>query len=133
LEGQLLAGASELPGAVAAAVVGQQGTHPDSVACKKLHGLMEESDGGFGLLVGQQTGEGHARVIVHGHMQGQQTGMLMLAAQAAIPTQRDLAESRHALDIHLFGRLHRRMDKVLVGRLERVIDANSWGFRVLLI
>ena len=43
---------------------------------EELHGRVQEADGGFGLLIGQHLGEGHARVIVDGHMQGQEAGML---------------------------------------------------------
>ena len=48
---------------------------------------LQEADGGFGLLIGQHLGEGHARVIVDGHVQGQEAGWLLLAAQPPIATQ----------------------------------------------
>jgi hypothetical protein len=40
-------------------------------------------------------------VVVNGYMQGQEAGMLLLAAQPAIAAQRDLSEARHALDIQV--------------------------------
>ena len=68
---------------------------------EELHGRVQEADGGFGLLIGQHLGEGHARVIVDGHMQGQEAWMFLLAAQPAIAAQLDLREARHALDIEM--------------------------------
>src|SRR5207248_1431297 len=45
--------------------------------------------------------KGHARVIVDGHVQGQEARMLAFAAQPAIAAQRDLAEAGHAFDIQV--------------------------------
>ena len=67
----------------------------------KNSGRGEESDGGFGLLIGQHLGEGQARVIVHGHMQRQEAGMFLLAPQASIAAQAHLGKARHALDIQV--------------------------------
>ena len=53
------------------------------------------------LLIGQHLGEGHARVVVDGHVQGQEARMFLLAAQPAIPAQTYLREARHALDIQM--------------------------------
>ena len=53
------------------------------------------------VLIGQHLGEGHARVVVDGHVQGQKARMTALTAQPAIAAQRDLAEARHALDIQV--------------------------------
>ena len=83
----LLAGLTELAGAVAGAVVGEQGAHADAVAGEELHRRVQEADGGLRLLIGQHLGKGHARVIVDGHMQGQEARMFLLAAQPAIAAQ----------------------------------------------
>jgi hypothetical protein len=53
------------------------------------------------FLIGQHLGEGHAGVIVDGHVQRQEAGMFLLAAQPAIAAQANLREARHALDIQM--------------------------------
>ena len=88
-------------GAVAGAVVGEQGAHADAVGERRSGGPRQESDSGFGLLIGQHLGEGQAGVIVDGHMQGQEAGMFVLAAQAAVAAQADLQEAGHAFDIEM--------------------------------
>ena len=80
----LLASVPELVGAIAGAVVGQQGAYADAVAWRRSRRReLQEADGGFGLLIGQHLGKGHARVIVDGHMQSQEAGMLA-ACRAAV-------------------------------------------------
>src|ERR1700677_657896 len=49
----LLAGHAELAGAVAGAVVGEQGANPDAVAGEEVHRRVQEADGGLGLLIGK--------------------------------------------------------------------------------
>ena len=68
---------------------------------EELDGRVQEADGGFGLLIGQHLGKGHAGVVVDGHMQGQEAGMLLFAAQPAIAAQGDVAEAGHAFDIQM--------------------------------
>ena len=68
---------------------------------KKSTAELQEADGGVSLLIGQHLGKGHARVVIDGHVQGQEAGVTALASQAAIAAQRDLAEARHALDIQV--------------------------------
>ena len=46
--------AAEPVGAIAAAVVGEQGADGDAVLGVEGDGVLQEGDGGFGLLVGQQ-------------------------------------------------------------------------------
>ncbi len=84
LESHLQASAAKLTRAITAAVVGEQGAHADAVAGEELDRRVEESDGSCGFLIGQHLGEGQAGVVVDGNVQGQETGMLALAAQAAI-------------------------------------------------
>src|SRR5277367_2348543 len=79
---------AELSRAVAGAVVGEQGAHADAVGGEEVGGGGEESDRGFGLLIGQHLGKGQAGVIVHGHMQSQEAGMFLLAPQASIDADR---------------------------------------------
>lgn len=98
---ELLAGEPEAVGAVTAAVVGEQGAHADAVGGEEGACLVEEGDGGFGLLVDEQLGKSHARVIVDGDMQGQRARMHALAAQPAIAAQHDLAEAGHSLDVQM--------------------------------
>ena len=92
---------AKLVRAVAAAVVGEQGAHHDAVTREELEGLVEEGDGGGGLLVGQHLGEGEAGVIVDSDVQGLKAGMLMLAATPAIGAQKDLLITGQALDIEV--------------------------------
>jgi len=82
-----LADLAKLAGTVAGAVVGEQCAHADAVAGEELHGRVQEADGGFSFLIGQHLCEGHARVIVHGHVQSQEAWVLLLAAQPSIATQ----------------------------------------------
>jgi len=52
-------------------------------------------------LIRQHLSEGHAGVIVHGHMQSQKAGTFALATQAAIAAQANLREAGHAFDIQV--------------------------------
>ena len=49
---------AELVRAIATSVVGEQATNADPVLRKKDQGLLEKSDGGGSLLIGQHLGEG---------------------------------------------------------------------------
>jgi len=97
----VLAGSAEAAGAIAGTVVGKQGANADAVAGKEVDGRVQEADGGFGLLIGEDLGEGHAGVIVDGHVQGDKAGMFAFATEPAIAAQADLRELRHALDIEM--------------------------------
>ena len=101
LKAHLLASAVELMGAITAAVVGEQGAHADAVASEEVDGFAQKSDGGVGFLIGQDLSEGHAGVIVDGDVQGLPTGMLVLAAAAAVAAPRDLLEAGQAFDIEM--------------------------------
>ena|SRR5579864_8009120 len=101
LEAQLLAGAAKLVGAIAAAIIGEQSAHADTVAGEELHRLAQKSDRGVGLLIGQDLGEGQARVIVDGNMQGLPTRMRAPTPTAAIAAPAYLLEAGHTLDIEV--------------------------------
>ena len=101
VELHLLAGVAELAGAVAGTVVGEQGADADAVAGEELDRRVQEADGGIGLLVGQHARKGHTGVIVNGHVQGQEAGMFLFAAQPPIAAQANLGEARHPLDIQV--------------------------------
>jgi len=47
----------------------------------------------MGLLIGEDLGEGHARVIVDGDVQGLPTRMFLLTTAAAIAAPNDLLEA----------------------------------------
>lgn len=98
---QAAAGLTELSGAVAAAVIGEQSAHPDAMAGEELPRMVQEGDGGLGLLVGQQLGKSQPGVIVDGDMQRLEAGMFALSAQASIAAQGDLGEAGHALDVQM--------------------------------
>jgi len=100
-DSELTTGMPELVGAVAAAVVGEQSAHREAVAGEELARILEKADGSFGFLIGEQLRKGQPGVIVHGHMQGQQAGMLALAAQPTVAAQRDFAEAGHTLDVQV--------------------------------
>src|SRR5271170_177833 len=100
-EAHLAASATELMGAIAAAIIGEQGANGDAVASEEVHGMLEKSDGGVGLLVREDASEGQARVVVDGDMQGLPTRVFMLTTAAAIAAPRDLLEAGHALDIEM--------------------------------
>ena len=101
LEEHSLAGVSELLGAVAGTVVGEQSAHTDAVGSEEGHRRAQEGASSFRLLIGQHLSKGHARVVVDGHMQSGEAGMLVLAAQAAIAAQGDLGKACHAFDIQV--------------------------------
>ncbi len=92
---------TELSGAVAGAVVGEQSAHADTVSGEEVGGGGEESDSGFGLLIGQHLGKGQARVIVHGDMQRPETRMFPLAPQASIAASANFRKASHAFDIQV--------------------------------
>src|SRR5678815_2019643 len=52
-EAHVLASVAELVRTITAAVVGKQSAHADAVASEKVNGILEEGDGGVGLLIGQ--------------------------------------------------------------------------------
>src|SRR6185437_7329571 len=68
LNAALEAGGAELAGAIAASVIGEQAANGDAVLGVEGDGSMQESDSGFGLLVGEHAGEGEAGVIINGDM-----------------------------------------------------------------
>ena len=70
------AGGSKLVGAIGASIVGEQGADLDAVALIEGEGVVQKADSGFGLLIGKHLGKGKARVVVDGHVQGLETGML---------------------------------------------------------
>ena len=100
-EAHLQTSLAKLVGAIAAAVIGEQGADDDAVASEKVNRILEEGDGGVGLLIGEDASEGQAGVIVDGDVQGLPTGMFVLTAAAAIAAPRDLLEAGHALDIEM--------------------------------
>jgi hypothetical protein len=51
--------------------------------------------------IGQQLGEGHPRVIVDGHMQGEKAAMHASAAQPAVAAQGNVGEAGHGFDIEM--------------------------------
>ena len=53
------------------------------------------------FLIGEDLSEGETRVIVDGDVQGLPSGMLVLAAAAAVGAPGDLLEAGHALDIEM--------------------------------
>ena len=100
-EAHLETSAAKLVRAIAAAVIGEQGANGDAMASEKVNGILEKGDGGGGLLIGEDAGEGQARVIVDGDVQGFPAGMLVLTAAAAVAAPGDLLEAGHALDIEM--------------------------------
>ena len=71
------------------------------MASEEVDGILEEGDGGVSLLIGEDAGEGDARVIVDGDVQGLPTRMFVLTTTATIATPNDLLEAGHALDIEM--------------------------------
>jgi len=98
---QGLTGVAKQVGAVAAAVVGEQGAHREAMPGEELARIVEEADGGLRFLVRQQLNKSHAGVVIDSHMEGQQAGMRTLAAQPSIAAQGDLGEAGHALDVQV--------------------------------
>jgi hypothetical protein len=88
-------------GAIAAAVIGEQGADGDAVASKEVNRIAEKGDGGVGLLIGEDAGEGHAGVVIDGDVQGFPSRVLVLTATAAVPAPGDLLEAGHALDVEM--------------------------------
>lgn len=60
---------AKLCGAVAGAVVGEQGANADAVGGEEIDGRVQEADSSLGLLVGQYLSEGQAGVVIDSHMQ----------------------------------------------------------------
>jgi hypothetical protein len=100
-EAHVKTNAVKLVGAIAAAVIGEQGAHGDAMASEEVNGILEKGNGGVGLLIGEDASEGQARVVVDGDMQGLPAGMLVLTAAAAVPAPADLLEAGHAFDIEM--------------------------------
>jgi hypothetical protein len=92
---------AKLVGATATAVIGEQGANGDAVASEEVNGIPKKGDGGMGLLIGEDLGEGHARVIVDGDVQGLPTRMFLLTTAAAIAAPNDLLEAGQALDVEM--------------------------------
>jgi len=89
VDAELEAGGAELAGAIAGAVVGEQAADGDTVLGVEGDGGVQESDGGWALLVGQHAGEGEARVIVDGDVQSLPAGELRATAPAPVATKGD--------------------------------------------
>ena|ERR1035438_2973845 len=88
-------------GAIAAAVIGEQSADDDAVASEEVNRVPEEGDGGVSLLIGEDAGEGHARVVVDSDVQGFPTRMFVLTTAAAIAAPNDLLEAGQALDVEM--------------------------------
>ncbi len=101
LDAELEAGGAELSGAIAGAIVGEQAANEDAVLGVEGDGGVQESDGGFALLVGQHAGEGEAGVIVDGDVQSLPAGELRTAAPTTVAPNGDLLVAGHALDIEM--------------------------------
>jgi len=68
----------------------------------EIHGLAQEVDGGSGLLIGQQGGEGEAGVVVDGDMQSLEAKVSMTRAAApAIATNGNPLKTGHSLDVEV--------------------------------
>ena len=83
------------------AVIGEQSAHADAMAGEELPRIVQEGDGGLGLLVGQHLRKGQPRVVVDGHVQGLEAGMFALSAQPSIAAQAHFGKARHALDVQM--------------------------------
>lgn len=101
LKTHLAANLAKAVGAITAAVIGEQSADGDAMASKKVNGFLEKGDGGVGLLIGEDLGESHARVIVDGDMQGFPTRMFVLSAASAVTAPNHLLEAAEALDIEM--------------------------------
>jgi hypothetical protein len=55
-------------GAITAAVIGEQSTHGDAMASKKVNGFLEKGDRSFSFLVSEDASESQTGVIVDGDM-----------------------------------------------------------------
>jgi hypothetical protein len=60
-EAHVKTNAVKLVGAIAAAVIGEQGAHGDAMASEEVNGILEKGNGGVGLLIGEDASEGQAR------------------------------------------------------------------------
>jgi len=114
---ELQAGLAELAGAISRAVIGEQGANADAVLGIEVQGLAQEVDGGGGLLVGQQLGEGEAGVVVDGDVQGYPAEVSMAgAAASAITTNGNPLKTGHSLDVEMQQIAGERMLIALYGR-----------------
>src|SRR6266567_4851586 len=73
-DAELEAGGTEVSGAIAGAVVGEQAADRDAVLGVEGNGGTQEDDGGFSLLVREHAGKGEAGVIVDGDVQSLPAG-----------------------------------------------------------
>jgi hypothetical protein len=92
-EAHLKTNAAKAVGAIAAAVIGEQGADGDAVASEEVKGISEEGNGGVGFLIGEDLSEGQARVIVDSDVQGFPTRMFRLTTAAAVAAPNKLAGS----------------------------------------
>ncbi|MGB8771663.1 MAG: hypothetical protein WCC92_18770 [Candidatus Korobacteraceae bacterium] len=98
---QLLAGGGKSPGAIAMAVVGKQTAHADAELSVVSESGAQESNGGGGALVGENVGEGDARMIVDSDVHLGPSGTWTAAATTAIGAEGDGAEAAQHLDIQV--------------------------------
>ncbi len=118
---ELATGGGKGAGAVAVAVVGEQASHPDAELSVIVQGGVQEGDGGGGGLVGQDVGEGEARVVVDGDVHVCPAGARADAATTAIGTKGDGAEAAQHLDIQV---------EQIAGRGVFVADAGRSRFEI---
>ena len=100
-EAHVKTSATKLVGAIAAAVIGEQGANGDAMASEEVNRILEKGDGDVGLLIGEDAREGQARVVVDGDVQGLPAGMLVLTTAAAVTAPGDLLEAGHAFDVKM--------------------------------
>ena len=100
-DAELEAGGTEVSGAIAGAVVGEQAANGDAVLGVEGYGGVQEGDGGLALLVGEHAGKGEAGVIVDGDVQSLPAGELWAAAPPTVATNGDLLIAGHALDVEM--------------------------------
>ncbi len=84
LESEAEAGLVKLVGAVAAAVIGEQGADANAMEREEREGVAQEPDSGVGLLIGEYLSEGHAGVVVDGDMEGLEPRMSADSSEAAV-------------------------------------------------
>jgi len=100
-ESHVATGLAKLVGAIAAAVIGEQGADGDAVAREEVNGVPKKGDGGGSFLIGEDAREGQARVVVDGDVQSLPPRMFLLTTAAAVTAPNDLLEAGHALDVEM--------------------------------
>jgi hypothetical protein len=101
LESELLAGCGKALGAVSGAAIGEHALYPDAMSFVEVHSLLEGIEDAGSLFIGEQAGEGEARMIIDGHVEGLDSGAWVAESAVAGGAHARPGEASELLDIEM--------------------------------